>query len=307
MRYRAESRGKAGRSVSLGWRGQSSQRGVKSAGMRIVCGDSNLVWHYCFCAKTSRLEPAVGPVTTTSIDNAAHLECSVMGHRIMLHHDAQVFKPTLTTAFLTDQVDRARLVGSAALDLGCGTGPIAIALALSGARVVYAVDLMAQACELAARNATLNGVANTVSVRRGDLFAPVSGLQFDVIVDDVSGVADEVARLSSWFPSSVPSGGPDGTSHTVRMLKESIRFLRPRGYLLFPILSLSRFHFVLEVAADVYGKGLRKVESKLIPFNAELKHELATLRRLQSAGIVDFVQVRSRYFWTLDIYRASVE
>jgi hypothetical protein len=91
------------------------------------------------------------------------------------------------------------------------------------------------------------------------------------------------------------------------MLKESIGFLRPGGYLLFPVLSLCRSHVVLEVAAAVYGRGLQKVASKLVPFNAELKHEMATLRRLQSDGIIEFAQIRSRYFWTLDIYRASVE
>jgi len=229
-----------------------------------------------------------------------------MGHTVKLHHEPDVFRPTLTTGFLTDHVDRSRLRGSTVLDLGCGTGPIAIGLAMSGATKVYAVDLMARACELANRNAALNGVAHTVTVLRGDLFDAVAGLQFDVIVDDVSGVAEEVARFSSWFPRTVPSGGPDGTSHTVRMLRDSPRFLRPGGYLLFPVLSLSRFRQVVSTASSVYGERLQRIATKLVPFNAELKSHIATLQRLKDDGIVDFVQIRSRYFWTLDIYRASV-
>ena len=228
-----------------------------------------------------------------------------MGHRVRLYHDPDVFKPTLTTAFLTDQVDKTRLPGSTVLDLGCGAGPIAIALAMSGAKSTYAVDLMPRACELAARNAVLNNVADRVNVLSGDLFEPVAGTKFDVIVDDVSGVADEVARFSSWFPWPVPSGGPDGTSHTVRMLKQSRDFLRPGGYIVFPVLSLSRFRNVLETAASIYGAGLQKVASKLVPFNAELKGQLSALTRLQRSGVVEFVQIRSRYFWTLEIYRGS--
>ena len=244
-------------------------------------------------------------MTFNSIVNADPLECSVMGHRIKLHYEPNVFRPTLTTAFLTDQVDRSRLPGSTVLDLGCGTGPIAIALAMSGAGSVYAVDLMERACDLARRNASLNGVAEKITVLQGDLFEPVASRKFDVIVDDVSGVADEVARLSSWFPWTVPAGGPDGTSHTVRMLRDSIRFLGPGGYLLFPVLSLSRFNRILETAAGVYGSRLEKIASKLVPFNAELKAQIATLVRLQKAGVIDFIQIRSRFFWTLDIYRAS--
>jgi methylase of polypeptide subunit release factors len=228
-----------------------------------------------------------------------------MGHMLRLRQSPEVFKPTLTTSILTDQIDRDQLQESSVLDLGCGAGPIAIGLALSGARQVYAVDLMAEACELARENAALNGVSNRVTVALGDLFTPVTGTKFDLIVDDVSGVAEEVARFSSWFPWSVPTGGVDGTSHTLRMLRASPDFLKPGGYLLFPVLSLSRFKPVVEMAASIYGSGLRKVASKLVPFNAELKNHMVALRRLQEAGTVDFVQVRSRFFWTLDIYRAS--
>jgi len=73
------------------------------------------------------------------------------------------------------------------LDLGCGSGPIAIALALSGAQHVYATDLMPRACELAISNVELNHVQKIVTVLQGDLFEPVNQMKFDIIVDDVSG------------------------------------------------------------------------------------------------------------------------
>jgi HemK-like putative methylase len=243
-------------------------------------------------------------VDSISVMTTQYLQCAVMGHDIRLHRDATVFAPTLTTSFLTDQVDREMLRGSAVLDMGCGSGPIAIALALSGARSVHAVDLMPSACALARRNAALNGVGDRITVLQGDLFKPVTGHRFDLIVDDVSGIADEVARVSSWFPNTVPSGGPDGTSHTVRMLRESPAHLAPGGVLLFPVLSLSRHARVVEAAREVYGERLRKVATRQVPFNHELKSHLPALERLRSAGVIDFAQARSRHFWTLDIFQA---
>jgi len=233
------------------------------------------------------------------------LRTNVLGRDVRLHVDSHVFTPTLTTSVLTNQVDLTRLKGSTVLDLGCGTGPIAIGLALAGAAHVFAVDLMEEACQLARRNAELNGVGAQITVLQGDLFEPVADRKFDVIVDDVSGVAEDVARLSSWFPSEVPSGGFDGTRQTVRMVKASPRYLKANGYLLFPVLSLSKADAILSAARDAYGAGLQRVATKRVPFNPQLKSNIDVLARLKQTGVIDFDQVRCRHFWTLDIFRAE--
>jgi release factor glutamine methyltransferase len=231
--------------------------------------------------------------------------CKVMEYDIALERDQAVFAPTLTTSVLTAQIDPAQVLGRVVLDMGCGSGPIAIAMARAGARKVVAVDLMPEACELARRNAALNGVADRVTVLQGDLFAPVRGMAFDLIVDDVSGVADEVAQISSWFPSGVPAGGEDGTVHTVRMLRSARDHLAPGGRLLFPVLSLSRAQEVIRVAREVFGDGLRRLATQRIPFNPALRANGATLERLKRAGMLDFTEIRSRRFWTLEVYCAQ--
>ena len=233
------------------------------------------------------------------------LRTNVLGRDVRLYVDSNVFIPTLTTSILTSQVDIGRLQGSTVLDLGCGTGPIAIGLALAGAAQVFAIDLMEEACELARRNAELNDVQSKVTVLQGNLFEPVAHKRFDLIVDDVSGVADEVARISSWFPDEVPSGGFDGTEHIVRMLSASSTYLRSGGYLLFPVLSLSKSSAILSAAQTAYGHGLKRVATKRVPFNAELKSHFDMLERLRKSGVIAYEQVRSRHFWTLDIYRAE--
>ncbi len=58
-----------------------------------------------------------------------------------------------------------------ALDMGCGTGVLAIAVARIWGAPVVAVDLDAEAVRVARGNARVNGVADLVSVVRGDGYA----------------------------------------------------------------------------------------------------------------------------------------
>jgi HemK-related putative methylase len=67
------------------------------------------------------------------------------------------------------------------LDMGTGSGIGAIVAARCGARVV-AVDVSPEAVRCARINVLLNRVEDNVDVRRGDLFEPVQGSQFDLIL-----------------------------------------------------------------------------------------------------------------------------
>src|SRR3970040_1466486 len=55
----------------------------------------------------------------------------------------------------------------------------------------------------------------------------------DVVIGDVSGIPDELASVSGWFPSGL-SGGPTGAELPMRMLDEAKRLLRKGGTLLLP-------------------------------------------------------------------------
>lgn len=68
-----------------------------------------------------------------------------------------------------------------ALDMGTGTGVGAVFLARRGWRVV-AVDINPEAVRCAKANALLNRLEDRIEVRQGDLFAPVEGERFDLIL-----------------------------------------------------------------------------------------------------------------------------
>lgn len=99
----------------------------------------------------------------------------------------QVFNPVL---FRTGEI-LARTVASSpfaapegtgrALDLGTGSGAGAVFAARRGFRVT-AVDLNPEAVRCARINALANHLEDRIEVREGDLFAPVAGDRFDLLL-----------------------------------------------------------------------------------------------------------------------------
>lgn len=215
-----------------------------------------------------------------------------------------VFQPNSTSRFLVESMGDP--AGKRVLDLGSGVGPISICAALKGAASVYAVDIMPEACEIARRNVVRNGVADTVTVIQGDLFEALNDTKFDILVDDVSGIADEAARISTWYPEPIPTGGLDGTRQTIDMLRRSRVHLENGGLLIFPVLSLAASEKIVAVARELFGENLELLSSRRIPFNKPLQDNIERLNQLRDEGLIEFTQNRSRYLWTLDIYRAWV-
>ena len=87
-----------------------------------------------------------------------------------------------TGAFFASQLD-ARLIhaDAAVLDMGTGSGVCALFAARLARRVV-GVDINPAAVRCAATNAMLNHLETRVDLRQGDLFAPVAGERFDVVL-----------------------------------------------------------------------------------------------------------------------------
>jgi HemK-related putative methylase len=95
-----------------------------------------------------------------------------------------VFNPKVprTGEFLAAHVEAAIAGGDAhVLDLGTGSGVCAVVAARRARRVV-AVDITAAAVRCAAINAALNQLEHKIDVRQGDLFDPVAGERFDLIL-----------------------------------------------------------------------------------------------------------------------------
>lgn len=89
-----------------------------------------------------------------------------------------------TTILSLGMLEKTIRGGEKVLDIGTGTGILAIASAKLGAKSVFAIDIDPIAVNIAKENSKINGVANKVKVICGDLTNPIKD-KYDVIVSNI--------------------------------------------------------------------------------------------------------------------------
>ncbi|EMW1038758.1 peptide chain release factor N(5)-glutamine methyltransferase [Citrobacter freundii] len=122
------------------------------------------------------------------------------------------------------------------LDLGTGTGAIALALATERPDcAVTAVDRMPDAVALATRNKQHLAIDN-VCVLQSDWFSALQGQQFDMIVSNPPYIDEQDPHLAlgdvRFEPLSALVAGEQGMADIVHIIDESRHMLTPGGYLL---------------------------------------------------------------------------
>ncbi|TPQ32645.1 50S ribosomal protein L3 N(5)-glutamine methyltransferase [Bradyrhizobium guangdongense] len=123
------------------------------------------------------------------------------------------------------------------LDLCTGSGCLAILAAHHFPNAeIDAVDISRGAIEVATRNVADYGLEDRLTLHRGDLFAPLGGARYDLIISNPPYVdAEGMAALPPECraePKLAFDGGVDGLDVVRRILREAPDHLTPEGGLL---------------------------------------------------------------------------
>jgi len=153
------------------------------------------------------------------------------------------FEPNLTSRLIVDSANKLDLEGKAILDLGCGCGALGLSLIKLKPKSIDLLDFSQgalQDCKTNINNLNLNLFKTDLNVIQGDCFTGLDeNKQYDLIINDVSGISETIAKLSPWFTNAPCNSGVDGISLFKRIILQAKYFLRPGGILLSPLLSLS--------------------------------------------------------------------
>lgn len=219
--------------------------------------------------------------------------------------DEDTFIPTQTTTSIINHSRTLINDGDKVLDLGCGCGIVAIIIANLNNKnfSLYASDISNTVEEIVNLNAKKHNVE--IDVRRSDIFNAWKGFKFNTIINDISGVAEEVAKISPWFNNISCDTGAGGDNLINKVLKQSPDFLHKNGKLVFPIISFSNEKEIIKLAGEIYGD-VKLVKKDFWPAPKELLDNIDLLRHLKNEGLILFEEKFGSVIGYTAVYEASL-
>jgi S-methylmethionine-dependent homocysteine/selenocysteine methylase/SAM-dependent methyltransferase len=215
-----------------------------------------------------------------------------------------VFVPTQGSFLVWKHLFEAAVgAGARCVDIGCGTGVLAIQLALNGAQSVHAIDIDRRAVANTLANAFRNGVADRFTGAVVDLYPWVPDEAYDVVVASLWQMpTDPFERPTSHRP--LDFWGRNLIDHLIGLLP---RLLREGGlaYVMqLSILGQQRTQTLLEQ----HGMTARVVEFSPFPFTplfSQRKSQIERVEQLSDAYHLKFGDDDVMVAYLLEIRRES--
>ncbi|PJD97790.1 MAG: hypothetical protein CK425_01275 [Parachlamydia sp.] len=151
--------------------------------------------------------------------------------------------------------------GQSFLEIGSGTGILALTAALRGANPVVATDLSPIAVANTTENIHRYGLNEVIDAREGSVFDPIKeGETFDTILWNVPYMHIDKTDLS---PIEMALYDPCYKALT-RFFAEAKKYLKPNGKLWFGSSATHMHQDVLQKLVDTYGWSLRVIAEKTV-------------------------------------------
>lgn len=175
-----------------------------------------------------------------------------------LYLDKKVFTPNLTTKLSYEVSIKHIKKNFKVLDLGCGSGILGILIKKKNQNIkLFSSDIDQNAVKFTKKNFKKNNIKG--DVRKSNLFGNWKKMKFDYIINDVSGISNKIAIKSPWFKKIVPCDtGLDGTKLSSKILEQSKKYLKKKGIIQIPLISLSNIPKTIALAK----KNFKYVETK---------------------------------------------
>jgi methylase of polypeptide subunit release factors len=218
----------------------------------------------------------------------------------------KVHCPPASTLELAQHLDVQK--GERVLDLGCGSGLLAIAAARLGADRIIATDIDPRALDATKTNARANNVADKIELCAGAWFEALSGgasaSKFDLIIATPP-------QTPGHYVFGPKYGGWDGAKHLIEILKTAPAYLMPEsGRLWLLAISLANMP---EIMAQLhkYFRNVTVIHETERTFSGpdyefKAKGLMRHLLKLRASGISDFQDIGGgKYIFRNLFIRAS--
>lgn len=214
----------------------------------------------------------------------------------------RVFVPTLTSEAIVEALDLVTNLG-VVIDVGCGGGFLGIVAARLGATRVFGTDISLEAVQLARRNADRAGVGNRVSLLCSDGLEAFAdhAVDADVVVNDISGVPDVLARRLGWYPDGGVGGG-DGITLPLRIIDGLPSVLRSKtGVLVQPLGSVQFTPAIKRRLDTLFRKRTVAAYRQFFLPKEAMSGDLSEINSLRQQGRLRLWEARGMTWWEAEV------
>ncbi|MFA7349459.1 MAG: peptide chain release factor N(5)-glutamine methyltransferase [Methylotenera sp.] len=183
------------------------------------------------------------------------------GLKLKTTPDTLIPRPDTETLVEAALAKISPLTAERILDLGTGTGAIALAIASNRTETqMTAVDASQAALNIAVENAKNLNISN-IHFMLSDWFAALEHEKFDVIVSNPPYIEKNDAHLTEgdlrFEPMSALASGEDGLDDISKIIDDCLVYLKPQGWLMLE----HGYHQALQVADLMAQIGLTHIET----------------------------------------------